>query len=443
MRQSTPSTVTFRSRMTAVRANQNQQGASPLAAMMMLYFAVVVGQIGNIIPGAAHLHLAKIVAALAILVVLLNRATLAPISIWSLAPVRLTFLIMGLVSVSILFSVLRHATLDTITGTALSVCVGLVLMIKSARNWASVRRLLLGCVLSALVLCFAAEITRDAGRAGFTNAMDPNDFAFVLDGLMPICVAFVAISRGFNKFCFAGGSLLIVLEILRTESRGGLLGLLCAVALMIVLLPSSGRGHLLPKASKAKMATRIIIVVMSGILLWHLIPESARARLATLRHPVSGYNANVDDRSGRFSIWLQTLPLALHRPWGWGAGAFNTVDGKYGGGQYRAAHNMYLQALIELGIEGLALFVALLGSSFRRLTREAFARPDPTERDALEKRAFARVLIASLGGLCVSGFFLAELYMQALWIVIILTCLVGRDESSGSAISQKDARTPS
>lgn len=416
---------------------QRSETPGPMATMMLIYLVVVVGRIGDIVPGMQNIPLAKIVAGLAILVAAQNWSTLPRVSIWSLRPARFTLLIMAISTVSILFSVWRHETLGIITGAVLSISVAMVLMIKSAKNWQAVRRLFLGCALSALVLALSVEITRHGGRAGFTRDLDPNDFAFLLVGLLPIVVAFVCVSRGLKKISFACASLWVIVEILRTESRGGLLGLVCVVALMIVLLPPNRRGRLLPRTPKAAVAARIMILAIASLLIWHVIPESARTRLATITHPDSGYNTNLNDPTGRFSIWLQTLPLSLRRPWGWGAGAFAAVDGMYGGGRYKAPHNMYLEALIDLGVAGLALFLATLVSSFRRLTREAFAQPEPVQQAGLERRVFARALIASLSGFCVSGFFLSEFYMQALWALIILTCLVGR-----SVITTNDVLQP-
>ena len=421
----------------ATLGTRQSEAAGPLATMMMIYLVVAVGRIGDIIPPIEFLPLAKIVAGIAILIAALNWAKLSQASVWSLPPVRLTLLIMALVTVSIVFSVWRQETLHMITGTVLSITVGTLLMIKSARNWHAVRRLLLACVLSALVLALSVEITRVSGRAGFTRDLDPNGFAFILVGLLPIVVAFAFVSRRIARLSFACASFWVIIEILRTGSRGGLLGLLCAIALMIVLLPARRRGQLLPKPSKTTILARITILLMASLIVWNTIPDSARSRLSTIVHPYSGYNTNLNDPTGRFTIWLQTLPLSLRRPWGWGAGAFPAVDGLYAGGRYKATHNMYLEALIELGFPGLTLFLATIVSSFRHLFREAFAQLEPTQHDALERRIFARTLISSLSALCVSGFFLSEFYSQVTWTVVILACLVGR-----SSITKYDVIQP-
>lgn len=424
-----------------IPGSQSLQSAGTLAGVMMIYIIVTVGRIGDITPALYSVPFAKIVAALAVIIALQNRPTLASTRVWSLAPARLTLLIMILVTASILFSVLRHATFNTIKGTALSVTVGLILMIKSATNWPAIKRLLFGCVLSAVVLAIQTELTRFAGRAGYTPDMDPNDFGFVFSGLLPIVVAFTVTTHGFKRLCFIGISIWVVLEILLTESRGGLLGLVSVVTVMVLLLPPHRKKHVAAQVTKATIARRIFVLTIGAFLAWHAIPQKARTRLASIDSIHHDYNLNLHDPTGRLTIWLQTLPLSLRRPWGWGAGAFDTVDGTYAHGRYKAAHNMYLQALIELGFIGLTLFLATIVSGLRRLLRESFTEPAPTDHEALERRLFARAMIASLTGICVSGFFLAELYSQVLWTLLILTCVVGRSPiNSHNALQHEKAK---
>ncbi len=437
MTESTPNVAPARRPSRAVSRAQSVQNAGALASVMLIYIICTVGRIGDLTSVLYAIPLAKIVAVVAIVIALQSRTKLSPTPVWSRTPARLILLIMMLIAASMVFSVLRHATFNTIKGTALSVTVGLILMIKSGNNWQAVKRLLLGCALSTVVLAVEAELTRYAGRAGYTPDMDPNDFAFVFSGLLPIVVAFTVASRGFKKLCFAGLSIWIVLEILLTESRGGLLGLLSVVAMMVVLLPTKKRNQISAQPSTGTIITRILALIIAGFLAWHAIPSAARTRLASIDSVHHDYNLNLNDPTGRLSIWLQTLPLALRRPWGWGAGAFNTADGKYGGGRYKAAHNMYLQALVELGFMGFALFVAAIVSGMRRLGREASAQPPPTDQEALEKRLFARAMLASFTGICISGFFLAELYSQIVWTLLILTCLVGRAAVKSTKMNQR------
>jgi O-antigen ligase len=407
------------------RRAKPQQAAGALAGVMFIYIVVVVGRIGDIVPLLSVLPLAKIVAALAIFVALRDQKSLAPTAIWSLAPARLTILFMLLATVSLSYSVLHAGTLGVITGTVLSVSIGLALMVKAARNWVAVRRLLFGCVASAIVLSISVHLTSISGRAGYISSLDPNDFAFVLSGLLPIVVAFFIVSRGIKRVSYACASIFVLIAILLTQSRGGLLGLLADILVMIVVLPAKRHGKLTPGLSAANIFTRMLVLAILGAVAWRALPSSARERLGTITSLSSDYNMQLTG-TGRLAIWTQTLPLATHRPWGYGAGAFGTADGMFAGGRYNAPHNTFLQALIELGVAGIVLLLATIVTSFRYLARESGGIVEGSNYEALERLVFARGLATSLVGLCVSGFFLSELYSNAFWVVIILSGLVGR-----------------
>ena len=48
------------------------------------------------------------------------------------------------------------------------------------------RLILIGAVATAVVLAFTAMLSTFAGRTGYSSNYDPNDFAFVLVGLLPV-----------------------------------------------------------------------------------------------------------------------------------------------------------------------------------------------------------------------------------------------------------------
>lgn len=415
--------------------------AGTLAALTFLYIVVVVGRIGDIVPALSALPLAKIVAGIAIVIALRNREALAQTAVWSRAPARLTITLMLLATVSMLFSVLHAGTLGVITGTVLSVSIGLVLMIKAARNWAATRLLLFGCVVSAIVLATAAVITSYAGRAGDTRSLDPNDFAFVLGGLLPIVITFAVVSSGVKRLSYFGVAIWVILMILLTQSRGGLLALVVEVLVLISVVPTRRRGQLLFGRRSAAFAARALVLVILSTLTWQTLPQTTRSRLATITSLSSDYNTNLRG-DGRFAIWMQTLPLSLHRPWGYGAGTFDTANGLFAGGRYRAPHNMFLQALIELGFPGLLLLIATIVSSVRYVARAFGNRAELSDHEAVERRAFAGGILASLLGLCVSGFFLSELYSEAFWALIALTCVVGRSPEAKTGLPDTISTEP-
>jgi O-antigen ligase len=400
-----------------------------LARLMGLYFVVAVGKIGDLVPGFHGLPLAKLVAALAIIAAIRSRTALRAATWKSIPTAKLTIALMGVTTVSILWSVLRSASFGVITGSVLGIIVTLLLVIKAARSWASVRTILYGTVIASIVLVatILTSTVHDAGgeRAGLSVSYDPNDFAYVLIGLLPIVITFGIISRGAKRLIYFGIAALVTFAILMTQSRGGFLGLTLEVLAMTFLLPLAKRGRLQFQTSKSGIIARVVMLTVIGAVVWTSLPQTARVRLGSVTELGSDYNANISE-GGRLAIWTRNLPLILDRPWGFGAGAFEVVDGRFAGGRYRAPHNTFLQVLMELGIPGFLLFIATIVSAFRylRIPPEIDADLSP-KAQVDEPRAFARALGIGLIGLCLSGFFLSELFANVFWTLITLSCAVG------------------
>jgi O-antigen ligase len=400
-----------------------------LARLMGLYIVVAVGRVGDVVPWLHSIPLAKLVAGVAIIAAVRSRRASA-IAIWkSVPPAKLTLALMGVVIISILWSFLRSASFAIITSTALAVIVTMLLVIKAARNWAAVKTILLGTVFASIVLVatvFTSKIN-DAGgyRSGYSSSYDPNDFAFVLIGLLPLVVTFGIVSRGAKRLFYFATAGFVVVAILLTQSRGGFIGLIVDVVAMMFLLPVARRGQLRFRASTSGLVARAILLVIIGFVIWQSLPEPARVRLGTITELGSDYNANVAE-GGRLAIWSRNFPLIINRPWGYGAGSFEAVDGLLAGGQYRAPHNTLLEVLIELGVPGLLLFISTIVSSLRYLRVPRHGDQNKaTTADPDEPRAFARGLAVGWVGLCLTGFFLTQLYSNVLWTFVALSCAVG------------------
>jgi O-antigen ligase len=381
-----------------------------------------------LVPWLHNIPLAKLLVFIAIIVAMRGGRPSTAVTWKSVPPAKLTIAVMGVTTVSILWSVLRSATLGVVTGTALAVTITLILVIKAARNWESVKTILHGVVFSSIVLVATVFTTKihDAGgaRAGYSSSYDPNDFAFVLLGFLPIVVTFGIVSRGAKRLIYFGLAGFVTIAILLTGSRGGLIGLIFDVVAMTFLLPVARRGQLRFRVSTWGIVTRAALLTVT-VVAWQSLPGTARARLDTVTSLGSDYNSKVSE-GGRLAIWTRNLPAVLERPWGYGAGAFEAVDGMYSGGRYRAAHNTLLQASIELGIPGLLLLVSTIVASLRYLRVAQDRYQDNTMSAAQdEPRAFARGLGIGWVGLCISGFFLSELYSNVLWTFVTLSCAVG------------------
>lgn len=394
-----------------------------LTWLMGAYIVVTVGRIGDLLPWLQEIPLAKAVVVLAIISAMRLQTETKSHTWKSFPPARMAIYFMGITTASILFSSLRSASFGVITGTVLAVVLSLILTIKASRSWSSVKTILRGTVYASGVLVITALGSKFAGRAGYSSSYDPNDFAFVLVGLLPLVLTFGVTSRAAKRivyFVLAGS---MTVAILLTESRGGLLGLIFDLVALVFLLPIARRGQLQFQTTKSKVMARVVLLALIGVVGWKSLPETARTRLDSITELGSDYNADVS-QGGRLAIWTRNLPLVLDRPWGYGAGSFELVDGRFAGGKYRAPHNTYLQALIELGIPGFAVFIGAIASSLKYL----YVRVDqrhPPDAASDEPRAFARALGIGLIGLCICGFFLSQLYANIFWTFVTLACSVG------------------
>ena len=97
-----------------------------------------------------------------------------------------------------------------------------------------------------------------------------------------------------------------------------------------------------------------MVVVLIGAVLGvvTLIPQATLQRLSTV-----GTSITTGDIGGRAAIWKESLGLFADRPFtGVGSGAHERAAVKTS----KVAHNVFISVLVELGIIGLGLFLAIL-----------------------------------------------------------------------------------
>jgi O-antigen ligase len=402
-----------------------------LASLACFYIVVVVGKVSDLVPGLGGVPLAKIIGGIALIVAIRSKNSAGLPKMSAIPPAKLTLLFMGLVAASIFFSVWPSETLGLIKGPVFALAIGLFVVVKASYNWSAIRRMLFGAVGASVVLVFTAMLSNLGGRAGYSKSYDPNDFAYVLVGLLPVIAAFGVLSRGAKKLSFLCIALCVVVTILLTQSRGGFLGLLFDVLMMAWIFPSVSRGQVRLAPPISTKIMRLTVLACVSVTIWQEIPDDARQRLASILTAGSDYNST-DTQDGRVAIWSRNLPLVVKRPWGYGAGSFSMVDGMFAGGRYKAPHNTYLEAVIELGIPGLLLFASVIVSCLSYLRTTSRANGPPTQRSEVESRTFGRALGIGLLALCVSGFFLSALYSNVLWLQVALICAVGAGRASQS-----------
>jgi hypothetical protein len=326
---------------------------------------------------------------------------------------RSAFALFILAALSVLFSIWKSASLTYLFGPVLVVAVGFLLTIKLADNRRALLVTLFVLVCAGLVQGGAAFISGH-GRISAGESYDANDLAYLLVTLLPVSFAFFARSpTRVRRGWFILLSALLVLAILLTQSRGGLLGLVAVIGYLVVRpMPRS-----LPPAdlkANAGVMRRAAIVVLASGLAWVALPSTTKDRLATVLTLSGDYNSDTTLETGRLAIWSRNSKATLARPIGFGLDTFNVVDMRTGG-RFKAAHNSVLQVLVELGFLGVFIYLRLYWLAWHSLR-------NPCSND-LDSATLCHGLRAALIGNFVSGFFLSQAYSNLLWTLLAIVTL--------------------
>jgi O-antigen ligase len=316
------------------------------------------------------------------------------------------------------------------TGYALAqLAISLVMMLGMmmfVRFEVDLRRLLwVTWLLSAVtglvsIAQYASGSARSVGVSG-----DANFFAAVQVVALPLSALLaIEIRKTRTRLIILLGIAIAVGSIITSLSRGGILALI-AVFLLLSLQPA--RGFFRTRARKR--AFLLFVGIGAGILLV--------ASYSALSARTSSLFNGGDQGSGRENLWRAALTgWHEHEVRGLGFGAFigesnqlllQTPGVNFSDYQLRSTgqyvHNAYLESLVELGVIGAALFVALLGTmllSLRASVRRAQAD------GLLFCAAFSRALLLSVAGFAFTAIFLSAETDRTLWVLIGLAIALPR-----------------
>jgi len=251
---------------------------------------------------------------------------------------------------------------------------------------------------------------------------NPNDFAtltFPMFGLT--VVALQSATKGWQRAAAAIGVLVLPVCVIFTQSRAGFLG----IAVFAVLLLLRTRPNLRVIA---------LVVVAAGAVAFFAPPEVWQ-RIGGMREMS---DASAHDRS---TIWkVAAVMISEHPMFGVGIGAYplahfdhSLLRLEWANVQgYWDTHSTWLCILAETGFPGLILYLAMLVSVFRRLTRARRLLPPAFE----EWRLDLRYLEAGLAGYMVAASF--GVYQSLPFIYVYLAfawALAGVFESEAARVA--------
>lgn len=370
-----------------------------------------------------------------VIVVVLFLRTRPQIEFLSLSPIRLFLAMLLVMCVSVLFSYWPSQSLTAAIEYMKQIAL-FVLIVHLVTTLDRLKQLIM--VMTACsaihgglaILNYASGgVERLEGVAGGYFG-DPNDLALTLILVLPLSwwLSSMLVAR-LPRLLICGCMLLMVGGVIATQSRGGLVALLAAVAVMVV---TQGRERIGALILMLTAAVAFAVVVL---------PSDVFDRYSTITEYQEDESAMT-----RLAVWKAGIRMfGDHFLTGTGADTFELVYGeqyldRQFGPAWRAAHNSYLQIAAELGICGILIWLAILASAFLSLLKSrsllAMLDHDPSGESSLATkhlRDLSAALLASLTSFLVGAFFLSRGYDLLLMVLIALIAVLLRSVESLSA----------
>lgn len=292
----------------------------------------------------------------------------------------------------------------------LKVVIMFIVMVNVMRNERRLKIMLflslgVGCVVSVGAINdyqlgnFMAAADRIKGVLGgmFDN---PNDMALHLVMMTPVAIALFFSTRNiFGKVFYVACAVLLIIGNVVTFSRGGLLGLLGAMG---VLLWKLGRRHRLLVFTLALSFTFSLVVFMPGTMV---------ERIASIINPASDESAGLS-AIGRQALLVRSVVVMVRHPLlGVGMGNFHSVSIRE-----KVAHNAYTQIGAEVGIPAMLLYIMFIVAAFKRMSS--------VERDEVAADSHSRFYYLSVGfqagivGYMISSFFLSVGHLHYIYYLV-------------------------
>jgi O-antigen ligase len=224
-----------------------------------------------------------------------------------------------------------------------------------------------------------------------------NDLAMHLVTMVPLAIGFAFASKGLRKLLYLGFGVAFSAAIVVTFSRGGFLGLLVA---LVVLVRKIGRKNKF-------LSTGALVVALLAVLAF--APGGYMGRLSTI------FNSAADatgSSSQRTEILKRSILVTLRYPlFGVGVGNFH-----YKSVFELVTHNAYTEVSSEMGIPALVIYVMLMVYPLRRLREIEKETIDNEEKRKLHYWSIG--IQGSIIAYMVSSFFGAVAYQWYIYYIV-------------------------
>jgi O-antigen ligase len=393
--------------------------------ILCLYTFILIGRPQDFIPPLAPLRLALVFTFLMSFVTLLQKRENIS-NLFRQRENKLYFLFFGIMCAGIPFSIYRRASFEFVILQYVINMIFFTLCLLLVNTLEKFKRFVAVLMFSGLFFSFFGLLQGNIYAGRFTTGgvmFDPNDVAYVEISLFPFSMIVLMGSYRFTtKIIALSGLLLCVLVTLYTGSRGGFVGLMVLV-LLFLFLP-------IPKVKKSYKVLVIMLLIAVAII---NVDKINMERYLTLGELDQDYN--LTDEFGRKKIWKRGLQIFFENPiTGVGVNGFSEAIGRMReredlpSQKWQAAHNSYLQVMVETGIFGVTVFLYLIGICIKTFKKFRKRREASVEKDFSTMSGI--LLIGFIAQLFIA-FFLSQAYSVIFTLYFAISATLNDIEQAG------------
>ena len=307
-------------------------------------------------------------------------------------------------------------------------CVIIWFILKVIANREQLKTILLTIIGLSGVLSLLAyfEGERHHGRLeniGANDAFEANEFALLLVGIIPLMLPFIFHGKKYEKLICIMLLPFIFNAVILCNSRGAIVALLAGMVYGVFII-----------ADRSVRKKMLIVVVCAIPLFVYLTDPEFKERMSSLlkmEEIIQDEAAMSELSSGRTGVWKYGMLMVSDHPFGAGPNNFRYIARFYlpqelltfkPGATYgvRAAHNSYLQVLVEQGYLGLFIWIMMCLHTILllwRASRKLAQRGISNSFMGLTMFSMNISFVCSLSG----GMFASRVYYEFFWWQVALS----------------------
>lgn len=380
-----------------------------------IYIFSEFSQIQELLPFLSKIHFLKLLIAILCLNIFFDRnLTGLLIERIKYPQAKLLFLLSLVMVLSVPFSVYPGGSFAFLSQYYWKVLIAFLLFMAYVPSYSVLKKTIYAYIFGVTAMSLFAYLNVDDISGELLSSLDPNEMAAYLCIAFPF--AFWCGVRGskLNKLLMAGICLLLVVVVVKTESRGAFVTLFFLFLLLLTYL----------RQLFEKFPSKFILVVaLIGALLF--VSNSNSDYISRMTSIIDFENDyNYTSEAGRLAVWKRGVGFIIDNPLlGVGVNSFITAYGRSFGQQessvkWSAAHNSFLQVGTELGVTGLLIYLAIIISSFKNLKR---IKSKLIARQHYDFACMGNALLCAIFSFCIAGFFLSLAFSSTFIFILALS----------------------